>query len=233
MRIELAKLLKFIQHADNNFKVHYGSLLDEPLAGDLLKELQKLYKMPTDDSKWASSTVIREYIGLSFTRELLIAITSRVFSAKAEILAGISPTLWEGSCAKAIMQCTGVSLAKEAKKPSLKVHTRCLIGAPAGLNFTVTLSKAYIEYMLSKQLGLSYRKYNLPAEHITGCFFACMVEEDTTGARISNMESTEVMKNLNRKLAEARINLHKCMTGNLDCAYCSKTRKECRLAVWK
>lgn len=235
MRIELNKLLKFIQQTNNKFKPHYGGLLDEPLAGYILMMLQKLYKMPTEDSKWAASTVVRQYIGQVFSKELLIAIICRVFSARPEILAGLPPTLWTGTCTKAVMQCTGVALitAPAKAKPMLKVYMRCLIGEPAGLHFSVNLSRSYMEYMLSKQLGLSYRKYNLPAEHFTGCFFTCMVEEDTTGAHISNIEATEAMKGLNKKLAEKRLSLHKCMTGNLDCAYCTKTRKDCKLAVWK
>lgn len=236
MKIELNKLLKFIQQTDNKFKVHYESLLDEPLAGELLSAIQKLYKMPTEDSKWAASTVVRQYIGQVFSKELLIAIICRVFSARPEILAGLPPTLWTGACTKAAMQCTGVAwitTPSSRERVMLKVYMRCLIGEPAGLHFSVNLSRPYMEYMLSKQMGLSYRKYNLPAEHFTGCFFSCMVEEDTTGAHISNIEATEAMKQLNKKLAEKRLSLHKCMTGNLDCAYCTKTRKECKLAVWK
>jgi len=233
MKVELCKLLKLIDSADKKLRVNYGSTLDAPLLGQLRGALNKLFKFPTRDAAWAADHIINQYMGRSFSKDILVSVVCRIFSYRGMLWAGVPPPLWDGYKYYTVMLCTGVSQALEAKKPSLKVHMKCLIGDPAGLDFTVTLSRAYMEYLLGKELGLSYRSYNASAEYFTGCFFKCLVEEDNTGPRVAEITATAKMKELNKKKADARLSLSKCDTPQLDCAFCKKTKKDCPLAVWK
>ena len=233
MKIELAKLLKIVKAADKSLNSFYGSVLDGPSLGNLQGTLFKLFKYPTADAEWAASTILAQYAERIFSKDILVTMISRLLSSKGEILAGVSPTMWDGHATSAVMLCTGLDKLCDPVKPKLKVYLKCLIGEPAGLDFEVLLSRAHIEYLLGKQLGLSYKTYNASAEFLTGCFFQCLVEEDTTGARIAEIKVTEKMKQLNRKLADARLSFTKCKTPQLECAFCGKTKKDCPLAVWK
>lgn len=230
--IELNKLLKVLEKACAATEEIQGQILDDITVDRLSCWLLPLMHYKDNDSRWAAHSLIVPYKGQTLTRQLLISLVCRMFHFKCEIKAGISPTLWKGNKTEAVMYCNGVSKVA-AKRPSLQLYMTCLLGAPAGLSFTATLSRNYLEYALGKFLGLPFRAYNSPAEFIGGCYFQCLVEEDTTGARIADLSATDTMKKLNKKLADARLSLRKCNHPQLDCSLCPKKRKECPLSPWK
>ena len=115
-------------------------------------------------------------------------------------------------------------------KRRLLLHLMCMLGEPAGLIFKVSLGCNMLEYLLGKQFGVSFRKYNAAAEEIAGCVFKCIISEDTAGAYMSDFSAAQAMKDHNRKMAEMRINPRKCKTPVMPCASCTKTRAQCILA---
>ena len=160
--------------------------------------------------------------------------TGRFFTFSGEIRAGIAPKLWDGSKTQAVFFCEGVSKAPSKTVPKLQLSLRCLLGEPAGLVFdAVILTKNIIEFWLGKHLGLSYRKYNAAAENITGCYFVASIEQTISDVYISDVTTNTAMKNLNKQLMEARLDMHKCKTPQIECSDCKKSRKECKKAVWK
>ena len=96
--------------------------------------------------------------------------------------------------------------------------------------FKVSLGCNMLEYLLGKQFGVSFRKYNAAAEEIAGCVFKCTVSEDTAGVYLADFSAAQAMKDHNRKLAEMRVNPRKCKTPAMPCASCTKTRAQCILA---
>ena len=230
--LELTRLLKLIQKVQT-LSMPIDEIIDESNLSILQKVLPELVGLKSEDSKWAAFSIMEPYKGAVLTRELLTSLLCRFVSFKQQMKSGVVPSLWEGNRTKAVMFCNGVSPAKETKKPSLELSLFCLLGEPAGLRFKTNISKVYLEYALGKFLGLSFKKYEAPAECISGSFFQCLVDEDTTGARITDIGATEVMKKLNREKMEARLAFTKCKTPQLECWTCCKKRKECRLAVWK
>ena len=230
--IELTRLLKVLRKA-HSLQLPIDEVIDAPNLGILQQSLPDLAGLKSEESKWAAFSIMEPYRGVILTRELLTSLLCRFVSFKQQMKSGVVPSLWEGNRARAVMFCDGVSIAKEAKKPSLELSMFCLLGEPAGLSFKATISRVYLEYALGKFLGLSFKKYEAPAECIAGSFFQCQVDEDTTGAHITDIDATEVMKKLNRERMEARLAFTKCKTPQLECWTCRKKRKECRLAVWK
>ena len=230
--IELTRLLKLLKKV-SSLKLPLDEVLDESNLSILQGTLPELAGLKTEEGKWAAYSMIAPYKGTVITQKLLTSLICRLVSFKQQLKSGIVPSLWEGNKARAVMFCNGVLPAKEVKKPSLELSMLCLLGEPAGLDFKVPISRVYLEYALGKFLGLSYKKYEAPAECISGSFFECLVEEDTTGAHISDIDATEVMKKLNREKMEARLSFTKCKTPQLECWACRKKRKECKLAVWK
>jgi hypothetical protein len=148
---------------------------------------------------------------------------------------GSEPSLWTGTKAFSIMKCTGVAPCNKVDKGRryLTVHLFCLAGDPAGLRFTVDLSENYLVYMLGKKLGMSFKKYNCEAGDIAGCIFKCTVEQGTDKTTIGDIDATQKMKDMNKKLIGSRLSMLKCKTPNIACTSCKKTRKQCLLAVWK
>ena len=229
--IELSRLLKLLKKVKQaGFPIN--DTIDEPILGNLLNRLPDMAGYTTAESRWAAASVILPYEGAVLTDELLTSFVCRFVSFRAQIKSGICPSLWKGNKAHAVMYCKGIEKV-QAKKPSLKLHLLCLLGEPAGLSFEVTLSRLYLEYVLGKQLGLSFRVYNSPAEYISGSYFQCFVEEDTTGTRVTDITATETIKKLNKEKMEGRLAPLKCKTPQLECCMCPKKRKECILAVWK
>ena len=231
--IRLKALLKLLQGAltDNDL---LGQLLDGVTMPRLNRKLAGLINIDpsSTDSFWALASMAAPYERHTLSKDLLVSLVCRAYTFKKQLEAGIAPSLWDGSTAKAAMYCRSVQKVT-AKKPSLQLNCLCLLGAPAGLQFKFVLSRNYIEYLLGKQLGLSYRKYNSPASYIAGCYFQCLVQENTVAPKAAEIEATQVMKDLNRKMADVRLSLSKCKTPQLDCDICPKKRKECKFSPYE
>lgn len=231
MKVELTKFLKKLQKV---FEV-MRPLEGQPLEGAAYTKLSSLLADDTTrDSMWASYMVFEPFMKRPINKDLLIMLTGRFFTFSGEIRAGIAPKLWDGSKTQAVFFCEGVSKAPSKTVPKLQLSLRCLLGEPAGLVFDdVILTKNIIEFWLGKHLGLSYRKYNASAENITGCYFVANIEQTISDVYLSDVTTNTAMKNLNKQLMEARLDMHKCKTPQIECSDCKKSRKECKKAVWK
>lgn len=208
-------------------------ILDEPAAEKFCAGITKVFKLGSTEEISAAFSVVKRWLNHKVDRDTLVNIVLRIFSGMAYIKAGVAPFLWKGEPTTALMYVTGVRESYVLKgRPMLALEMKCLQGPPAGLNFHISLGRNLLEYIQGKFLGLSFKKYNSPAEHIAGCYFLCTVVEDITGPRLSDFNATDSIKKMNRALAEQRLSLTKCSTAQIECAQCKKSRKECKLAVW-
>lgn len=224
-------LLKLIPILDQ----YSNEKLSEDRVAELFSNTANILLPKADKSQlWALFSCYDYLRNRIATPDLMRNLIYRIYSYLDDIKAGISPSLWDGTKTRAFMLVTSVAPAPELKgKRRLLVRMVCIYGKAAGLTFEKELSCNLLEYIMGKYLGVSFKKFNAPAEEITGCMFGCFVEESSASTVISEYCANSYMKEHNKKLAEARASFKKCKTPLLPCARCKKTRKECRLAVWK
>lgn len=232
--ISLAKLEKSLIKLIPFFNLYPEVIINKETIGELYTQVkQELIPKATDEQAWALYETFKFLENKKATPDNLRCCFYRIFSSLDQIKAGISPSYWTGNSTQAYLLVEHVSPAPSRNnKQYLILHLVCLAGEPAGLHFQVTLSRNLIEFILGKKLGVSFKKYNAPAEEIAGCIFKCNITEDVASASLSEYDANSYMKKHNQKLAEARVSLKKCKTPMLPCANCKKTRKECKLAVW-
>ena len=233
--IGITKLRKLLIALDPVLTVYAGEVLqDVRLAGLFNAVMNEILPNSTEEQRWAAWQVFQGMQDKKLSKQQLQSAVCRVAGGLHYIKEGLPAPLWNGHPAFATMQCLGVEHDTESiKKRRLILYLLCLLGEPAGLFFQVSLSCNMLEFIMGKRLGLSFRKYNCPAEEISGCIFTCIVEEDAHKVLLSEYGAGQTVKNLNRALAEARLEPRKCKTPSVPCAVCKKTRKECPLAVWK
>lgn len=195
-----------------------------------------LYPAYSGEQRYAAYSVYKLLLNTTPTLENLISVICIVVQSAPYIKEGLPPILWKGDLAHATIKCLYVErcINKENQnKRFLKLHLMCLAGDPAGACFDVVFSENFLCYILGKKLGLSFKKYSCDAADITGCIFKCKVSKIGTRVKIQDIEATQKMKELNKKLIDSRLSLLKCSTPNLTCTMCKKTRAQCALAVWK
>ena len=143
---------------------------------------------------------------------------------------GVEIPLWDGSWEDTVVRCEGVQQIEPLKgKQRFMVWLKCFTGIPAGLTIKLPYTANALEYILAKYLHLS--KLNLEAPEIAGMFFSCMVFEDAGGVRLNEFSVTPYMLKLNKELCDSRDNPRKWCHSTTPCYLCSKTVKECDLAV--
>lgn len=232
--IGVTRLVRILRASQPVF-AHFDSetLSAERLAEFFCAEMNILLPKASKEQRWAAWNCFSHLAGKRCSSYRLHACVCRAAAGLHYIKEGQIPPLWDGTKTDAVMQCTGVSRIQNSTKPRLQVHTLCLLGAPAGLHFKVSLSDALLEYVLGKYLGLSFRKFCPAAPEITGCIFKCKVAENSFECTFSDYDANSTMQEMNKKLAEARLSPRKCKTAQLACHLCRKKVGECALAVWK
>lgn len=230
--IGYGKLIKLLKATAPISKQFENEVLRDQRLAELFSCVAKVVlPKATEPQRWALWQCFKGLKDVRVTHRHIVSCVCRAAANMHYIHEGIAPFYWDGNRTAAVMNCLGIEQDVAAKgKRRLIVHLMCLLGEPAGLMFKVSLGCNMLEYLLGKQFGVSFRKYNAAAEEIAGCVFKCIISEDTAGAYMSDFSAAQAMKDHNRKLAEMRINPRKCKTPVMPCASCTKTRAQCILA---
>lgn len=234
--MNLGKVIKTLGKVNYYLPNYFGVVFDkESIDSFFSNTISHIIPKADSEQLWAAKSIYKLLEGRTGNPENVTGTICTVIEKIPQILNGSEPSLWDGTKSSAIMKCIGVSPSnkKDKGKRYLKVYLFCLAGPPAGLRFTIELSENYLIYMLCKKLGLSAKTYTCDAGDITGCLFKCFVKETEKKIALDNIDATQKMKEMNKKLINSRLSLYKCKTPNIACTACKKTRKQCALAVWK
>ena len=204
--------------------------LRDMTAAVLLEAKPKVYKY-SDDQLTAALGTLEHLVGGTHSKATLNNNVLRILANWHFIRDGMEVPMWDGNAEDMSMVVIGVrQMQPGAYGPRHMLLVKMKSGLAAGIIQCAVVNDSVIYGFIDHSSGTA--KMNCPAEEIAGMRMSAVVEARPDGSvKLSNLNANQAMRWHNKDLAERRQDPAKC-PNPVPCNVCSKTVRECPLAVW-
>lgn len=186
----------------------------------------------TDRTRWAIQQSILHLLETTPDTCLLMETFRKLASNKAFLLEGAPVPEWHGEEVKTRISvlCAWPDVIK--KQQAVGMYFRCLEGLVAGQLFKYKAPSRYIMMLYKSHMGLSRVGYALDPLDIAGMTFSVLLSKEDTYVKWGGVSVPPSCIEKNKELINERNTRKPCgRSAAFSCSRCSRTRKECRLAV--
>lgn len=190
----------------------------------------KSYKYKPEQTSAAVGT-LSHLVGGVHTKAVLNSNALRLLANWHFIREGMEVPMWDGAAETMSLVVIGVKRMEPGKwGPRHMLLVKMKSGLAAGIIQCTVANDSVIYGFIDHSSGAA--KMECPAEEIAGMRVKALVEARPDGSvKLSCLEADEAMRKHNKDLAERRLDPAKCPQP-VPCNVCSKTVRECPLAVW-
>lgn len=169
--------------------------------------------------------------GAAHAEKVIRANVLRVYANWHFVKEDTAIPMWDGSPETMSMVVIGVKrLPGDGGRQRYMLLVKLKSGLAAGIIQCTVARDSVINGFLAHDAGVA--RYNCATEEIAGMRFKAVVEALPDGSvKASDWKTNDSMRKHNKDLAERRSDPAKCMS-QVPCNVCSRTVRECPLAVW-